>query len=355
MTIPSLHDFVRSYTLVKPDGSIIKVSKDTDPTLFSAMAPSMGVFGAVVELEIEAVPLQVLEAKMTVVPFEEVVNCFEDVMESNKYARIVIYSSIGKATIWTANPVESREAAIANGAVNSPSYINFRDDNEKAMLEEYLVHCNNKDFEQADKVLGGVLESQLLRLNHYCGQYNHVLCKERNNGIPHADIEFNFDYKKNKEVLRTVKKFCETSRVPYYNFEIRTSKQDDAMLSCCQGRDAMWIDFQAKADVSKDFFDSIEAVLKPIGFRKHWAKGMDNTDPFYVVEQFPRIAEFVNLMKAFDPSGKFRNTQGESWFKVMDDIVMKAEARGIDVTASAINLHLLDCEKDKDCEEKKES
>ena len=105
------------------------------------------------------------------------------------------------------------------------------------------------------------------------------------------------------------------------------------MLSCGQGRDAFWIDIQANADVSKAFFDDIESILKPIGFRKHWAKGMDNTNPSYVVEKFPRIAEFVNLMKEFDPKGKFRNTQGESWFKVMDDnTVVKSEAEGKDST-----------------------
>lgn len=322
-----------SYTLVKPDGSITEISKETDPTLFAAMAPSMGVFGAVIEVEIEVVPLQILEARMTVVSYDEMIECFEDVMKSNKYARIVVYASINKATIWTANPVESREAAVGRGATDNYSYINFREKEEKAMLEQYLIHCKNNALDQADQILECVLDSQLLRLGHYCGQYNHVLCKERNNGIPHADIEFNFDFKKNREVLQTVKEYCGHTRIPYYNFEIRTSKQDDAMLSCCQGRDAMWIDFQAKADVSKAFFDDIESKLKPIGFRKHWAKGMDNTDPYYVVEQFPRIAEFVNLMKEFDPQGKFRNTQGESWFKVMDDIVMKSEAEGKDVTA----------------------
>jgi len=25
-------------------------------------------------------------------------------------------------------------------------------------------------------------------------------------------------------------------------------------------------------------------------------------------------------MKSFDPDGKFRNTQGESWYKTMDDL-----------------------------------
>ncbi len=321
LTIPSLHDFVRSYTLVKPDGSVTKICKESDPTLFSAMAPSMGVFGAVVEMEIEAVPFQHLEAKMHVIPFADLIDNFEEVMESNKYARVVVYPSIGKATIWSANPVPSREAAVANGAVDMPSYVNFRDNDEKAMLEKYLSLCNMGKFDEADECLEKVLASQLFRLKHYVGQYNHVLCKERNNGIPHADIEFNFDLKKHKDVLRAVKGYCDENRVPYYNFEIRSTKQDDAMLSCCQGRDAMWIDFQAKADVSREFFNDIEVCLRPIGFRKHWAKGMDNTDPHYVVKQFPRICQFIELMEEFDPEGKFRNTQGESWYKTISDLV----------------------------------
>ena len=83
----------------------------------------------------------------------------------------------------------------------------------------------------------------------------------------------------------------------------------------------MWIDFQAKANVSHSFFDDIEEVLRPIGFRKHWAKGLDNTSPEYAVKQFPMIRNFLSLVKKIDPNGKFRNTQGESWFEVMDDVI----------------------------------
>jgi hypothetical protein len=83
----------------------------------------------------------------------------------------------------------------------------------------------------------------------------------------------------------------------------------------------MWIDFQAKADVSREFFGEVEALLKPIGFRKHWAKGMDNTSPEYVATQFPELRKFLSLMKEFDPNGKFRNTQSEGWFQIMDAVV----------------------------------
>ena len=37
LTIPSLHDFVRSYTIVLPDGALKRVHKETSPTLFRAM------------------------------------------------------------------------------------------------------------------------------------------------------------------------------------------------------------------------------------------------------------------------------------------------------------------------------
>ena len=56
-------------------------------------------------------------------------------MESNKYARVVVYPSINKATLWTANPIESHELAVANGAINNLDYTNFRNDEEKSKLK----------------------------------------------------------------------------------------------------------------------------------------------------------------------------------------------------------------------------
>ena len=189
----------------------------------------------------------------------------------------------------------------------------------------------------ADRVLDSVVQSQSTRLSHYVGQYNHVLCLERNNGIPHADIEFNFDYNKFADVLENVFKYHEHKRIPYYNYEIRTTKRDDAILSCCQGRDAMWIDFQAKADVAPEFFGAMETRLKPIGFRKHWAKGLDNTDPTYLVQQFPRVTEFIKLMKTYDPEGKFRNAQAESWFETMDSLVTKSALEDVAISSDEEN------------------
>ncbi len=81
----------------------------------------MGLFGAVVEMEMDVVSLEILEAKIVSIPMEDIVHCFDGLMKTNKYARIVVYPSIKKATVWMANPVESCEAAVANGAVDNSS------------------------------------------------------------------------------------------------------------------------------------------------------------------------------------------------------------------------------------------
>jgi len=322
LTIPSLHSFVKSYTIVKADGDLRTISCEAEPTLFSAMAPSMGLLGIVVEMEIEVVPLDYLEARLTVMDFNDLSSQFKDIMQSNKYARCVVYPSISKVTVWTANPVKFKgESVIGRGALETIGYINFRDETEKAWLEQSLYLNNKGSHSEADKLLHKVLESQLQRLKHYEGRYNHVLCKERNNGIPHADIEFNFDFKLNKDILKSVKSFCDSNRVPYYNFEIRTTQRDDAMLSCCQERDAMWIDFQAKYKDSTTFFPKIETHLKTYGFRKHWAKGLGQTEPDQILEQFPRIPEFIKIMEQMDPDGKFQNKQATEWFKKMSFMI----------------------------------
>ena len=318
---------------MKADTSIITVTRESDPKLFSALAPSMGVLGVVVEVEMQCVPMEMLEARFKVITFDELASesVFEGLMRENKYARVVVYPSVNKATIWYANPISDEEVniAITEGAFDSTKgYMNFRNENEKAWLEQYGVLDKKKKYKLADDVLHKVIASQESRLGRYVGRYNHILCKERNNGIPHADIEFNFDFKKHMQVLQTVKKYCKHNRVPYYNFEIRTTMQDDAMLSCCNGRDAMWIDFQAKAADSVDFFGKIEAELKPIGFRKHWAKGLGNTDPSYVVTQFPNMKEFVKLIAQFDQNGKFRNIEGELWYQEMTELVSHQSEEG---------------------------
>lgn len=312
--ISSLHTFMKSYTLVKADGSIMTVRREEEPELFSAIAPSMGVFGVVVEAEMHCVELQHLEASFTSIPFKDIITQFEQIVHSNKYSRVVVYPSLNVATVWTANPIKEGEAA-ARGAIKTDGYMNFRNPVEKAMLQEWLRLTKKGALEEAKTVLRHVLDSQKRRLTHYEGQYNHVLCKERNHGIPHADMELAFDLGQAEQVLSTAYDHAQVNNLPYYNFEVRCTKSDDAMLSACNGRDTMWIDFQACAgNVQQNYFGEMEDLYAHLGYRKHWAKGMDHMDPNKIMAQYPQLPIFMQLMWELDPERKFSNAHVDLFF-----------------------------------------
>jgi L-gulonolactone oxidase len=362
--IPSLHTFMESYTVVKADGSQQKVSRRENPELFKMMAPSLGVHGVVVEAEMRCVPLQHLEARFETVSMEEMClrpGKFLEVMHQNKYARVVIYPSIGKATIWTANPLDREGEAAARGAIKTEGYMNFRSAVEKAWLQEWLRLWEQADDierlaqeevddgavggvpmnpnaggvqrkqklalknprekvkqlrKRAGEVLETVLKSQEKRLAHYEGQYNHVLCKERNHGIPHADMELSFDIAQADDVLKTFYDYQHKGNtLPYYNIEVRSTQQDDATLSAARGRDTMWIDFQACASArQQQFFGVMEDLFEHLDFRKHWAKGMDHMNPQRIMRQYPGLHDFMRTRKEFDPEGKFSNEHVDMFF-----------------------------------------
>lgn len=63
-----------------------------------------------------------------------------------------------------------------------------------------------------------------------------------------------------------------------------------------------------------EFFGSMEDLLAPFGYRKHWAKGMDHTHPQYLMRQYPQLTKFLDYVNEFDPNGKFRNEHVNMWF-----------------------------------------
>jgi len=93
-----------------------------------------------------------------------------------------------------------------------------------------------------------------------------------------------------------------------YVTEIRTMAGDDLWLSPAHGGDTVAIHFtwlRQPAPVSA-ISAEIEAMLLPLGGRPHWGKVLhspaDRLAPLY-----PRMNAFRDLVRRYDPAGKFRN------------------------------------------------
>lgn len=96
--------------------------------------------------------------------------------------------------------------------------------------------------------------------------------------------------------------------------EIRTVAADELWLSSAYKQDITGIHFTWKRDwpVVRQLLPLIEARLAPFTPRPHWGKTFA-LSPAQVQAQFPRLSDFRQLMREYDPTGKFRNAFLETY------------------------------------------
>jgi hypothetical protein len=128
-------------------------------------------------------------------------------------------------------------------------------------------------------------------------------------------VELGFDFEKCETILTSIIEFMKIWRAPYYTFEVRATAQDDAFISCCYDRPMMWLDFQAPNEHCSSYFGIIIQHLSQFGFRKHWAKGLENSRPELILDQFPQLAEFAGKVAEYDPQAKFQNDYTMDFFE----------------------------------------
>ena len=90
--------------------------------------------------------------------------------------------------------------------------------------------------------------------------------------------------------------------------EIRTVAADDLWLSPAQGGDVTALHFTWVPDEARvrAVLPEVEAALRPFAARPHWGK-VFTTDAAELAGLYPRLPDFRDLVRRFDPRGAFRN------------------------------------------------
>jgi alditol oxidase len=90
--------------------------------------------------------------------------------------------------------------------------------------------------------------------------------------------------------------------------ELRTIAADSLWLSPCYRQDSLAIHFTWKQDwpAVQQLLPLIERELAPFGARPHWGK-LFTMAPQVLASRYERLPEFRELMRQYDPRGKFRN------------------------------------------------
>jgi alditol oxidase len=134
----------------------------------------------------------------------------------------------------------------------------------------------------------------------------------RMNFTPSSGDELQSEYfvprEKGYEAILAVERLKDHITPHLFVSELRTIAADDLWMSQCYQRQAMTIHFTWKPQWAavKTILPMIEDQLAPFGARPHWAKVFtmqrSRLQPLY-----PRLADFRELLKQYDPGGKFRN------------------------------------------------
>lgn len=116
------------------------------------------------------------------------------------------------------------------------------------------------------------------------------------------------------EALRRVKALRDTIGPLLQVSEIRTIAADDLWLSGSYGRDSVGIHFTWHNDSAVlGVLPLLDAALYPLGARPHWGK-LFTMAPTQIAKTYPQLTAFTEMVRHWDPTGKFTNSVFESIF-----------------------------------------
>lgn len=96
--------------------------------------------------------------------------------------------------------------------------------------------------------------------------------------------------------------------------EVRTIAADGLWLSTAYGADTVGLHFTWHPDPGAvlPLLDLLEERLAPLGGRPHWGK-LFAAPPGALRARYPRLPDFQDLARRYDPRGKFRNEFLDRW------------------------------------------
>ena len=283
---------VSAVELVKSDGSLVTVDRE-NPDL-KALAVGVGAFGIITRLVLDVQPTYLVRQDVyRDAPWDTVLDGFDEVMAS-AYS-VSLMGDFGSPVIrelWQKTRVESvpeghhRPEPVPQTLHGGTWY----DD-----AEESAEHSLN--------VRAGVAGPWSERLPHF------RLDAPPSVGGDELQTEYFLDRRHAVDALRTLRALGERISPHLHAAEIRTAAADDLWLSPAYERDSLCIGFTWRKHPVEvmALLSRIEAALAAYEPRPHWGKLFVLSDED-LARRFPRLPDFREPTKTYDPTGKFSNS-----------------------------------------------
>lgn len=286
----NLATHVAGIEMVKADGELVQLSRETHGERFNGMVVALGGLGVVTRVTLEVVPA--FSMRQTIyrgLPLDDLANHFDEIMGSGY--------SVSLFTPWKNKIVDQIWVKeIASDRPYSPRLNLFG----ATAATEKRDPLDGVSAERCTEQMG-IHGPWYNRLPHF-----HI----HNTWLDTDELQTEYFVSRENAVdaLLAVEALNLHTNPAMKVCEVRTMKGDDLWLSMAYGRNTVGLHFSwyHQLDEATKLMTLVENALAPFDPRPHWGK-LHTMPPEQVIEQYKRMAEFRTLRAEFDPEQKFVN------------------------------------------------
>jgi xylitol oxidase len=281
---------VASIELVTASGEVMTFSREKDPDFFGAVV-GLGALGVVTKITLDLIPaFDVRQDVYLNLPMSQLEKHFDEIMAAG-YSVSLFYDwqTDNINQVWIKRVVKAGESFAAEAEFFGGT---LADRNVHPIIELSAENCTEQM---------GMPGPWYARLPHF-----------KMNFTPSSGEELQAEYFVPRQhavaAIKSVATLREEIKPVLMITEIRTIAADDYWMSPCYHQPSVAIHFTLKqdADAVNVLLPKIEEKLSPYQARPHWGKLFTIT-PETLRSRYEKMGDFENLIKQYDPQGKFRN------------------------------------------------
>jgi L-gulono-1,4-lactone dehydrogenase len=308
LQLGALHTQIVGMNLVTGSGQLLSISEDGDPELLAAARVGLGALGIITQATIQCVPYYNLERKAQPLPFDEVLDRIDDLVNDNDRVRLYWFPYTDVIQMATMNRTD-RPPTPRNRFKEW-----FTDVVVKRELMELLVETGYDLYQLPGLDVHIDVVDDINRFSAKVGwvreelvaPYDYVL----NIPMPpeHSESEYAVPVERAAEAVRLTRRIIQENDY-HVNFpvEVRFVAADEAMLSPAYRRDVCYVGaYTFGEEFARPFFDRFEREMKQLGGRPHWGKRLALSRE-EARRLYPMYDRFNEIRKELDPKGVFAN------------------------------------------------
>ncbi len=287
----NLSTAVSALEIVTADGEVVTLSRQKDGERFAGAGVALGGLGVITKVTLDVQPtFQVRQVVYENLSLAHLENHLDDIFLSAYSVSLFTDWQNHRATqVWMKRRVEPGESFEF-----APEFYGAKLATRK--LHPLADHSAENCTEQM-----GIPGPWYERLPHF-----------RMNFTPSSGAELQAEYfvprNRGYEAILAVEKLRDKVGPHLFISELRTIDADNLWMSTCCQRPSLAIHFTWKPEwpAVKQLLPVIEEQLAPFDARPHWAK-LFTMQPSRLKSLYARLPEYQELLKQYDPRGKFRN------------------------------------------------